>query len=236
MIRRVLSAAGALPAEVGLHVLEEYRLAMALRGGHRGQMHTRARGQTPRQRLSAQRIVSAQDFEHGNDRWRLERLLFADDVIQLKLSGTDTAGARRSMGQHMAFGPPGRRRPNQPSPQTIALQDDRGSKATARLTSSGWGGGTWEASYTTDTTLSADTRWIELDGSRLDLPERRPTPDINLEPIEQLEPLRAALCGDPEHRSPPWRRRHRRDRQPSADRHRVLRRGRRHAGRARTNC
>jgi hypothetical protein len=159
-------------------------------------MHTRARGQTPRQRLSAQRIVPAQDFEHGNDRWRLERLLFADDVIQLKLSGTDTAGARRSMGQHMAFGPPGRRRPNQPSPQTIALQDDRGSKATARLTSSGWGGGTWEASYTTDTTLSADTRWIELDGSRLDLPERRPTPDINLEPIEQLEPLRAALYAE----------------------------------------
>lgn len=109
VIRRVLTAAGTLPAEAGLHVLEEYRLAMALRGGHRGHMfkHGQAMVQTQRQRLSAQRVVVGDhDFERGNDRWRLERLIFADDGCQLKLSGTDLAGARPSR-HHMVMGRPG---------------------------------------------------------------------------------------------------------------------------------
>ena len=199
VIRRVLTAAGALRAEVGLHVLEEYRLAMALRGGHGGHMfmHGRAVEQTQRQRLSAQRVVVGQDdFEHGTDRWRLERLLFADDNCQLKLSGTDQARARSSGRHHMVMGRPGPHGPNQPNPQTIALSDDQGTKVTARRGSSSWGGGSWEASYTSDHTLSADTRWVELDGTRLELPERQPTPVMALELIEQLEPLHAALYAE----------------------------------------
>jgi hypothetical protein len=199
VIRRVLSAAGALPTEVGLHVLEEYRLAMALRGGHMGHMfmHGRSKEETPRQRLSARRIVVGQhDFERGKDRWTLERLLFADDGCHLKLSGTDLAGARGGGGHHMAMGRPGPQRPNQPNPQTITLSDDQGTTVTAQLGSSGWGGGTWQADYTSGQTLSADTRWIELDGTRLELPQRQPVPVMDLEPIEQLEPLRAALYAE----------------------------------------
>ena len=199
VIRRVLSAAGALPAEVGLHVLQEYRLAMAFRGGHLDHMfmHGQSTEQTPRQRLSAQRIVVGQhDFERGKDRWTLERLLFADDGCHLKLSGTDLDGARGGRRHHMVMGRLGPQRSNQPNPQAITLSDDRGTTVIAHLGSSGWGGGTWQASYASGHTLSADTRWIELDGTRLDLPERRPTPVIALEPIEQLEPLRAALYAE----------------------------------------
>jgi hypothetical protein len=199
VIRRVLSAAGALPTEVGLHVLEEYRVAMALRGGHVGHMfmHGQSMEQTPGQRLSAQRIiVGPHDFERGKDRWTLERMLFADDGCHLKLSGIDLAGARGGGRPHMVMGRPGPQRLNRPNPQTITLLDDQGTTVVAHLGSSGWGGGTWQASYTSGHTLSADTRWIELDGTRLDLPERRATPLIALEPIEQLEPLRAALYAE----------------------------------------
>ena len=160
-------------------------------------MHQRVMGQTPRQRLTAQRIDSSRhEFEHGNDRWKLERLLFADDGCHLNLSGTDMAGAQAISGHHMMMGRPGPQGPNQPNPQTITLSDDQGTKVTGRLGSSSWGGGSWEASYTSDQALSADTRWIELDGTRLDLAERQPMPVMGLEPIAQLEPLRAALYAE----------------------------------------
>lgn len=160
-------------------------------------MHGRAMEQTPRQRLSAQRIVVGQhDFERGKDRWRLERLLFADDGCHLQLTGTDLAGASGSGRRHMVMGRSGPQGPKQPNPQVITLSDDQGTTTTAHLGSSSWGGGTWEASYRSGQTLSADTRWIELDGTRLELPERQPAPVMALEPIERLEPLRAALYAE----------------------------------------
>ena len=64
-------------------------------------MHQRVMGQTPRQRLTAERIDSSRhEFEHGNDRWKLERLLFADDGCHLNLSGTDMAGAGHLRAPH----------------------------------------------------------------------------------------------------------------------------------------
>ena len=80
-----------------------------------------------------------------------------------------------------------------PHPQTLALVDDQGTTATAHVGQSTWGGGSWEATYTSDVPLSPDTRWIEVDGSRLELPERQPAPEVHLEDIEPMDPLRAVL-------------------------------------------
>ena len=84
----------------------------------------------------------------------------------------------------------------QPHPTTIALVDDRGSSVTARVGHASWGGGSWEATYTSDKPLSPDTRWIEVDGNRLELPERHATPPVRVDQIEPLEPLRAALYAE----------------------------------------
>jgi hypothetical protein len=160
-------------------------------------MHQQAMAQVLRQRLTVQRVVVDQeDFEHANARWTLERLVFSDETIHLKLSGTEPVGATRNA-RHLTLGRPGPGMPgNQPQPGTIALVDDRGSTATAQVRQSSWGRGSWEASYTTDKPLSADTQWIELDGTRLQLPERQATRAVHFEQIDPLDPLRAALYAE----------------------------------------
>jgi hypothetical protein len=73
----------------------------------------------------------------------------------------------------------------------LALEDDQGTKATGHSGAAGWGGGTWHGSYTTDVPLSQDTRWIEVDGTRIDLPEWCPAPEVHLEETVPMDPLRA---------------------------------------------
>ena len=89
-----------------------------------------------------------------------------------------------------------RGRHSSPHPQTLALADDRGTVANARVGQSRWGGGSWEATYISDAPLSPDTEWIEVDGTRIELPLRQPAPDVHIEEIEPMDPLRATLYGE----------------------------------------
>jgi hypothetical protein len=197
VISRACVAAGTLDQATALGVLDEYAFAMALRAQNRGRfrMHGRSFARTQGQRLSAQRVAVCDcHFERGDQRWTVERVLFADDATHLDLSGTDPSGQ---------WGNPRRRRglvrpaqggmPHQPQPQTLALRDDQGTTATGLVGQSSWGGGSWESSYRTDVPLSPDTQWIEVDGSRVDLPERRPAPEVRVEEIRPMDPLRAML-------------------------------------------
>jgi hypothetical protein len=83
--------------------------------------------------------------------------------------------------------------PQHPNPQTIALADDRGTTTSAHVGSSGWSGGSWEAKYTSAAPLSAATQWIEIDGSRVELEIGAPAPEVHIEDIEPMDPLRAVL-------------------------------------------
>jgi hypothetical protein len=200
VISRASLAAGTLDQATANAVLDEYALAMALRDRNRGHMlrHRRSVRRSEGQRLSAQRVAVCDcDFERGNQRWTLERVLFADDATHLDLSGTDPAGSRgnpRRRGGRVRSVPGVM--PHQPHPQTLALADDQGTTATGRVGASSWGGGSWESSYRTDVPLSPDTWWIELDGTRIELPERQPAPEVHLEEIEPIDPLRAMLYGE----------------------------------------
>jgi hypothetical protein len=200
VISRAFIAAGILTGEVGVGILDEYQLAMALRDGRRGHMlmHRRGLAQAQRVRLSVQRVVVGEhDFEHGKDRWTLERLLFADDVSHLSLSGTASAATPRNVrgGLTMARAAP-HGMANRPNPATLAVVDDQGTSTTARAGQASWGGGGWNATYATDKPLSADTQWVELDGIRLDLPQRLPAPQFRVEPIDPIEPLRRVLYAE----------------------------------------
>jgi len=195
VIGRALIGAGALEREKAQTVLEEYALAMGLRL-HGGRM--RMRHMTPEdvegRRLTSRRVVMCSfTFEEADEHRTLDRVLFADDATHLDLSGVERAGqSRRSTGQlrHMrmmrGMGP-GMHRQG----QTLAVADDRGTTATAQPHGSSSSDRSWQASFVTDVPLSSDTRWIEIDGHRFELPESVSPPEAHVEPVEEIHPLRA---------------------------------------------
>jgi hypothetical protein len=200
VISRALAAAGTLHDERAKSILDEYELAMALRSqqGGRMLMHRRSMVRGERQRLSVERVaVCACEFERGGEQWNLERVLFTAEATHLDLTGTGPVAqgahpGRRGLVRHnMAMRPP-----QPPHPQTLALADDQGTGATARVGQSRWGGGSWEASYISDAPLSPDTEWIQVDGTRIELPQRQPAPEVHIEEIEPMDPLRAMLYGE----------------------------------------
>jgi hypothetical protein len=198
VISRALTATGTLRRETAHSVLDEYELAMALRSPQRGRMlmHRSSMVRGERQRLSVERVaVCACEFERAGAQWNLERVLFTEEATHLDLTGTGPGPGGHLRGglvrHNMATGPPPR-----PHPQTLALADDRGTGATARVGQSRWGGGSWEATFTSDAPLSPDTGWVEVDGTRIDLPPRQPAPEVHIEEIEPLDPLLAMLYGE----------------------------------------
>ena len=195
VISRALTAAGALEADAAQRVLEEYELAKALRlpGPHRHMLlHRSSLAQGQRQRFSTERVaVCDVDFQHGNEQWVLDRVLFGQHSTRLDLSGSGPPGKRGNPRRHHVMGlAPA---PHHPHPQTLTLADDQGTMATAHAGQASWSDVSWEARYTSDVALSPDTQWIEVDGSRLELPERQPGPEVRVEDIEPMDPLRATL-------------------------------------------
>jgi hypothetical protein len=201
VISRACIAAGTLDEATANQVLDEYALAMALRDQHRGRMlrhHRVGRAPVEGQRLSAHRVAVCEcHFDRGDQHCILERVLFADDATHLDLSGTDPTGQR--LNQRRRGGLAGRAHMgmhHQPHPKTLLIRDDQGATATGNVGGSSWGGGSWQSSYRTDVPLSPETQWIEVDGIRIELPERQPAPEIHLEEIEPIDPLRAMLYGE----------------------------------------
>jgi len=200
IIGRACIAAGALDEATAHGVLDEYALAMALRARQQGRMRMHRRSLAPieGQRLSAQRVVVCDcHFERSDQHWVLHRVLFADDATRLDFSGTDPAWQRPDPRRRSGLVRPTRGAMNrQPIPGTLAFVDDQGTTATGHVGPSGWGGGSWESNYTTDMPLDANTQWIEVDGTRIGLPERLPPPEVRVEEIEPMDPLRAMLYAE----------------------------------------
>jgi hypothetical protein len=160
--------------------------------------HRRNRAPVQGQRLSAHRVAVCEcHFERGDEHWVLERVLFADDATHLDLSGIDPSGQllnQRRRGGRVGLAQRGM--PHQPHSQALTIRDDQGTTATGHQAQGSWGGGSWQSSYRTDVPLSPETQWIEVDGTRIELPERRPAPEVHLEEIEPMDPLRAMLYGE----------------------------------------
>ncbi len=196
VVSRALVAAGTLAQDTAQRVLDEYELATALRQPQRGRMlmHRRSMAQGQRQRFSTERVaVCDRDFEHGNEQWTLGRVLFADDATRLDLSGVDPTGKRGNPRRRGLVRPAPGGVPHHPHPQTLALADDQGTTTTAHVGQASWGGGSWEANYTSNVPLSPNTQWIEVDGARLELPGLQPAPEVDVQEIEPMDPLRAVL-------------------------------------------
>jgi hypothetical protein len=200
VIGRACVAAGTLDQVTALGVLDEYRFALALRDQHfhHLRMYRGFRAPGERQRLTAQRVaVGIPRFQRDGQQWFLEKLLLAEDGTHLDMSGTNPEDAmtnprRRGGLVHRAQGS----MPHHPFPQTITVKDDQGTTTTAHSGSGGWGGDTWQTSYHSGVSLSPDTKWIEIDATRIDLPGWRPAPVADVEEIEEIDPIRAMLYGE----------------------------------------
>jgi hypothetical protein len=198
VIGRALVAGGLLADERVQDVLEEYVAALGIRE-QSGWWNVRRTGtREARRRLSAQRVVVCNiDFDDADERITLERMVFADDATHLDLSGTGPSHHGRSAGVSSQFvagrssGPSGlgHRQP-------LTICDDRGTTATASPGHSSSSNRHWEAHFTTSVPLSTATEWIEIDGVRLQLPEKQPPPPVRVEAVDQVEPVRAMLYGE----------------------------------------
>jgi hypothetical protein len=74
----------------------------------------------------------------------------------------------------------------------MTVTDDRGTAPSTRF-SGGGSGDEWRGHYTTDRPLAPDTRWIELLGERVDLPDRvRGTP-VEIQSLDDIDPTERYL-------------------------------------------
>ena len=187
VISRALTAAGTLDQETAQRVLDEYDLARALRQPQRGRMlmHRRSMAQGQRQRFSAERVASAIGTSStARSSGRSNGCSLVTTPPTSTSRAPDPPGAEgKSKTPHGDGARPAREGMAQhPHPQTLALADDQGTTATAHVGSvllgrRVLGGDVHERRAT----FGPDTQWIELDGSRLELPERQPAPEVHVE-------------------------------------------------------
>lgn len=72
--------------------------------------------------------------------------------------------------------------------ERVMLSDDAGHRAVACLNGSSTNGA-WEGRLSTEVPLSPDTRWIEIDGVRLDLPDTgKEPPSVRVEQLAEADP------------------------------------------------
>jgi hypothetical protein len=190
---RVLAASGSLDARRAAAIGADYQHALRLREGN---MHHFFPGQGSQQRidLSIRRVaLCATDFVAGATPMTLSQVIFTDDSVLLEVSGSDRTDATpafrrqaRMMGVGTQIGTPAHG-------PTLVLHDDSGGTATALWSGSSSGGRNWDAHFKSDAPLNGATKWLEIDGARIDLPEPRPVPSVRVEHVDADSSLRTAL-------------------------------------------
>jgi hypothetical protein len=184
VVARALKAAGDLEEDAVLAVVDEYDLAMSLRGGS-GFRFLHSRGQEPRVDLSSQRVVFA-NFEvtvPGDQRMVIRKIVFtANNVaVQTRGPGSPPGGSNVLSGAPIP-GVGARAQIVQPPP--LALVDDQGTTVTASMRHWGSSGSGWEGTFHSDRPLSPQTAWIAVDGTPIVFPPQPPTADVKTEAVE----------------------------------------------------
>jgi hypothetical protein len=190
---RVLVAAGSISPDQAAAIDEEYQDALRLRAGNMRQMFFPRLPPQPRVELSVRRVVLlSADFVTKTAPMTLTQVVFTDDSTMLDISGTDEKGMTpvlrrpaRVMGLLQVGG--------SPHGLVLAIRDDAGTVASASMPRSASNGRGWQAQFKSDIPLAATTKWLEIDGGRVDLPEAGPTPQVRVERLDSDSSLRRAL-------------------------------------------
>jgi hypothetical protein len=189
-----LVAVGAITAAKAQQVLSDYSLAQSVRGGH-GYPHMAMRmRRSPRARpraLKFKRVVPV-DLVIDDPQGRLQlRYAVIGEEISLAFvyrPGPVPRSARRH-GTMMTFGGGAGLPWGAPAP---TLTDDRGNSATLSFS----GGGSdmeWTGRLSAGDQLAADTRWLELDGRRIELDTAPVSAEVCVEELDEADPARRYL-------------------------------------------
>jgi hypothetical protein len=191
-----LSAIGALDDETLDAIVDDYQLALSLRGRESGPPRaSRRRSSGPGATvvttpLIPDRIVTCdQELEQSWGRLHLHYVALGEQSTSLAITAKPMTDS--SLGRH---GLP-------VALQQVALTDDRGTTTSAHF-SGGGGSGGWRGHLTTNPPLSRTTRWITLGSTRIELCEQedREPPPVSIESVpgrlaERYLSLRLATAG-----------------------------------------
>lgn len=213
MAARALVAAGAMEPAAAEIVLDDYGLATALREGDPERVSMRAHriaaGPTAAPELQPRRVVACdRAIERDEGTLHVRSVSLDDDSTTLAIAyRTQPAASRRRpsrMSMMMgagpaAFGPVGRL-------HQVTLADDRGTTTGCHFS----GGGSdqeWRGSLHADRPLAKDTKWIEIDGERIELVDDSPAGSVTIEPLDDqpaaLRHLWAILSAPDRFHGPP---------------------------------
>jgi hypothetical protein len=194
VVGRAFIAAGLLKEADVRSVLDEYALALSLRDGFHAMSVTPAAN---RSRLSSQRVVLCHlELADDDQGMTVDRIIFADDATHLEMSGADDShlrgapmwlAANRGL---MRMGPRGRGRAAR---LVLIVADDQGNSASASSAGGSSSGNRWRSRFTTDVALAASTAWIDLNGTRFELPGSPPPAEVRIEALEAVDALRSML-------------------------------------------
>ncbi len=189
-----LAAVGGLPVDVAVAVLDDYTVAAGLRGdGHA--LHRRLHRSRPHRsgpnapapvapiapvapkvagcRPVPSPVGSTPAGGGGGWAWEVHYAVLADDATTMAVSASTPPPWERNRSWH------GRGRPaptwGMGSSGSMDMGDDTGRVEPAHF-SGGGGDGSWTGHYSTSVALSASTRWLELDGHRVELIPATPPP------------------------------------------------------------
>jgi hypothetical protein len=191
---RVLVAARGISAERVAAIDEEYQDALLLRLGNMRHFFFPRLASQRRIELSVQRVVLlSADFVTGSAQMTLTQVVFTDDSTMLDISGTDEKGTSPALLRRPGVMGFGRQIGGPLNGLVLTIRDDAGTVASASMPRSSSNGRNWEAQFKSDVPLAATTKWLEIDGRRVDLPDPGPTPQVRIERLDADSSLHRAL-------------------------------------------
>jgi hypothetical protein len=174
-----LLAVGAVRYEVANHIARRYDYAQSLRSTDRHYFRrSRTKPPAPVQLTAPRIVVSDQELTMP---WGKLHVLYVSFG-----GGSTTLGVRA-----VEVSAPNKRRAGRPwqHGRNLNVTDDSGTTAAAVFGGGSSSDGEWEGHLDTRQPLSVLTRWIDIDGVRLDLPpERPPAPAVRIEPLDNPDP------------------------------------------------
>jgi hypothetical protein len=189
---RALVAAAVIDADAAQAVADDYDLAVQLRyedGAARHRARFRRAGHGSRARrapaLKPRRVVACEQvIELPAAELRVRFVTLSDDTTLLSAvirQGRPSGRPHRTAGRGSHWSPP-----------QVTLTDDQGTTSTAHF----GGGGTdeeWRGHFTAATPLARDTRWIEVDGHRIELDRELPTIEVTVQQLPVQDPAMTYL-------------------------------------------
>jgi hypothetical protein len=177
-----------LPLAVAQGVVDDYSLALSLRGVGPPPHFRRMRQLHQRQAPAAPSLTLPSVFPAGatlelaNDTMHLRNVVLSAERCEVAvtydrppswhMAGMPRAALRRSPMPHRMPG----------GPHQLTIADDQGTTSPAGFNGGGGDAG-WEGRWVTQDPLSTSTRWLDIDGHQVPLPDPAPPAEVTIEPL-----------------------------------------------------